>query len=179
MHANILKYCPNRKFTTIEEHDEFIINAWNSVVKDDDTIFHLGDFAFSVVDDSLPILSRLKGKKVLITGNHDIRHLKNEKFKSHFRAIKYGYHEVEVNFRGHHSLVVMCHYPLETFNKQRYGSFHIHGHCHTPLGETRVRVMARRKDVGVDSRADHAPWEKDELLTLMATDAAKADAPGD
>lgn len=172
LHRNILKHCPNRKFESVEEHDEHLINAWNSVVSRDDVIFHLGDFAFGPIESSFLILDRLKGKKVLITGNHDVRHLKNADFRSRFAAIKFGYHEVEVSFQGHTSLVVLCHYPLESFNKMRYGAFHLHGHCHTPLGELKVRRMSRRKDVGVDSRDDHAPWGKDELLTTMVQEAS-------
>lgn len=167
LHANILKYCPNRKFSTVEEHDAHLIKVWNAKVSPNDTIFHLGDFAFGTIDRSYPILDALHGKKILITGNHDVRHLKSEEFRGRFAAIKFGYHEVEVNFRGHTTLVVLCHYPLESFNKMRYGSFHLHGHCHTPFGELKMRYLKNRKDIGVDSRLDHSPWGKDELLETM------------
>jgi len=45
-HTNIVKYC-NRPFANIHEHDETLIANWNSVVKPDDDIYHLGDFAFA------------------------------------------------------------------------------------------------------------------------------------
>ena len=167
MHANILRYCPNRKFATVEEHDAHLIKVWNAKVKPEDTIFTLGDFAFGRVEDSYPILDSLHGKKVLITGNHDVRHLKHEEFRNRFAAVKYGYHEVEVTFRGHTTLVVLCHYPLESFNKMRYGSFHLHGHTHSSIGMCKPSFMANRKDVGVDSREDHSPWGKDEVLTFI------------
>jgi calcineurin-like phosphoesterase family protein len=166
-HQNILKYCPNRKFNNIDDHNECLIKAWNDVVSENDVVFHLGDFAFGRIEDSLSILDKLKGKKVLIAGNHDVRHLNYSLFRDHFNSIKFGYHEVEVSFQGRNTLVVLCHYPLESFNKMRYGSFHLHGHCHTPPGELKVRAMDHRKDVGVDSRDDHAPWSKDVLLTSM------------
>ena len=163
-HANILRHCPNRKFSAVDEHDAHLIKMWNQVVKPGDTVFTLGDFAFGRVEDFYAILDVLHGKKVLITGNHDVRHLKREEFRNRFAAIKFGYHEVEVNFRGHTALIVLCHYPLESFNKMRYGSFHLHGHCHSPPGIYKVNRMVNRRDVGVDSREDHAPWGKDELL---------------
>lgn len=44
-HANIMKYC-KRPFSTVEEMDQAIIANWNSVVKPEDIVFHLGDFGF-------------------------------------------------------------------------------------------------------------------------------------
>ena len=44
-HENILKFC-NRPFSSIEDHDLALINNWNSVIGNDDTVFHLGDFCF-------------------------------------------------------------------------------------------------------------------------------------
>lgn len=167
MHANILKYCPNRKFDTVSEHDDHLIKMWNERVGPNDSIFHLGDFAFGKIEDSYGILDRLNGKKILVSGNHDVRHLKSSDFKSRFAAIKFGYHEVEVSFRGHTAFIVLCHYPLESFNKMRYGSFHIHGHTHTQFGTLKTRFIKNRKDIGVDSRLDLSPWGKDELLQTI------------
>lgn len=41
---------------------------WNSVVKPEDTVFHLGDFAFGGISKFLPYLN---GNITLIRGNHD------------------------------------------------------------------------------------------------------------
>lgn len=164
-HARILKYCPNRKFSSIEDHDEYLIKVWNETVKKDDTVFTLGDFAFGRVEDSFGILDRLPGKKVLITGNHDVRHLKRPEFRERFAAIKYGYHEVEVSFRGHTALIVLCHFPLQSWNKSRYGSFHLFGHVHNhPV----LLPLANMADVGVDTKPDLGLWEKNEILTKLS-----------
>lgn len=166
LHQKILSYCPNRKFDTVEEHDEHLIKVWNQKVQPNDTILHLGDFAFGPIERSYEILDRLNGKKVLITGNHDVRHMKHDEFKNRWRAIFRGYHEVEVQFQGHNHLVVLCHYPLESWNKMRYGSYHFFGHTH----QTNVRHNHPYKfNVGVDSREDHAPWGKDEIMSLVDT----------
>lgn len=159
-----MKHCPNRKFSSVEEHDAHLIKVWNERVKPEDTVFTLGDFAFGQVEKSFPVLDSLNGKKILITGNHDVRHLKSDDFKSRFATVHFGYHELEVKFVGHRTLIVLCHYPLESWNKMRYGSYHFFGHTH----QTNVRHNHPYKfNVGVDSRDDHAPWEKDELLTLV------------
>lgn len=46
-HDRILQMQP-RPFTSIVEHDEHIIERWNSVVREQDIVYHLGDFAFQL-----------------------------------------------------------------------------------------------------------------------------------
>ena len=69
-HSNIIKYC-NRPFNNVKEMNEAIINNWNSIVSDEDTIYHLGDFTLGNKESILNIVNRLNGKKYLIRGNHD------------------------------------------------------------------------------------------------------------
>lgn len=69
-HNNIIKYC-NRPFNNVNEMNEILINNWNSVVTNDDTIYHLGDFCLSSNEEIKNIFDKLNGKKILIRGNHD------------------------------------------------------------------------------------------------------------
>lgn len=69
-HKNIIKYC-NRPFSSIEEMNETLINNWNSVVKNNDRVFMLGDFCLSGKDKIIKIGNQLNGRKTLIIGNHD------------------------------------------------------------------------------------------------------------
>ena len=55
------------KFQNAKEADEYMIEAWNSCVKPEDHIYHLGDVAFGPID----IVTKLQGKKRLVLGNHD------------------------------------------------------------------------------------------------------------
>lgn len=66
-HENIINYC-NRPFKNLHEMHDYMITKWNSVVKDGDKVYHLGDVYFS---EKGRILDKLKGKKRLILGNHD------------------------------------------------------------------------------------------------------------
>ena len=68
-HQKILKFSRSQ-FKTIEEHDETIIDNWNNVVRDVDTVWVLGDFCFG--KKNIEIAGRLKGVKRLVMGNHDI-----------------------------------------------------------------------------------------------------------
>lgn len=71
-HANIIKYC-NRPFNDTTEMNEYIIQKWNSVVKDEDTVYHLGDVGFGTIEQLKSIIGRLKGTKILLKGNHDFK----------------------------------------------------------------------------------------------------------
>ena len=69
-HENVIKYC-KRPFNNIEEMNETLISNWNSVVSDDDIIYHLGDFCLSDKPGVRKIASKLNGHKILVRGNHD------------------------------------------------------------------------------------------------------------
>lgn len=51
------------------EMDNTIIDRWNTFVKDEDVVFHLGDFSFR--DRAPRYFKKLKGHIILIKGNHD------------------------------------------------------------------------------------------------------------
>jgi len=67
-HANIIKYC-DRPFRDVAEMNAALIGNWNRVVKEDDTVFFLGDLAFG--RDPLSWLEELNGHIALIKGGHD------------------------------------------------------------------------------------------------------------
>lgn len=64
-----------RPWQTVEEMDEVLVENWNKVVGPSDRVYHLGDVAIN--RRCLPVLGRLKGRKKLIRGNHDIFKLKD------------------------------------------------------------------------------------------------------
>lgn len=67
-HANAITLC-DRPFATVEEMDEAIVERWNGVVGERDTVWVVGDVALS--PKGLGPVARLKGRKVLVAGNHD------------------------------------------------------------------------------------------------------------
>lgn len=69
-HKNIIKYC-NRPFKDVNEMNETMIKNWNNVVKPNDTVYHLGDFALTSAKRYEYFLSRLHGHIIIILGNHD------------------------------------------------------------------------------------------------------------
>lgn len=72
-----------RGFSCVEEMNKAIVERWNSVVSDDDTVYHLGDTILNDIDSGIEYFKQLKGNIILIRGNHDtnnrVQRLINEK----------------------------------------------------------------------------------------------------
>jgi len=60
-----------RGFSSAEEMNEKIIENWNSVVKQEDEVYLLGDVVLSNMEAGIAALKRLNGKIHIICGNHD------------------------------------------------------------------------------------------------------------
>ncbi len=114
-HQNALLFRP--QFKTLEEHDEHIIERWNSVVRPQDTVYHLGDVVMN--RRCLESVARLNGKKHLVMGNHD--DFPWEAFSPYFERP----HGVKV-FPGR---FVCSHVPVHPSSLDRWG-FNVHGHLH-------------------------------------------------
>lgn len=144
-HANVIKYC-NRPYKDVDEMNQSLIQNWNSLVTPNDEVYHLGDFCFG---DPTLILPQLNGDIFLVPGNHDtplIKYLKknlNTKIKVLDSIYEFRYPLLQLP-------VVMCHYPLHSWNRKSYGSIHVHGHTHGALASSSV---SHRYDVGVDTNS--------------------------
>lgn len=60
-----------RGFNDIYSHDQNIIHNWNSVVKPNDEVYHLGDVMLGSNEYGIERLKQLNGKIYIIRGNHD------------------------------------------------------------------------------------------------------------
>ena len=60
-----------RPFPDTDTMDREMIRRWNSVVGDNDLVYHLGDFCSGGQNRCRELLSQLKGRKRLLIGNHD------------------------------------------------------------------------------------------------------------
>ena len=145
-HKNVIEYC-NRPFASVEEMNETLIANYNNVVKPDDTVYHLGDFAFANESKIKQIFYRLNGKKILIFGNHDVDPRYNGK-KVYHDLFDETHDYLELKINGER--IVMFHFPIESWNKRHRSAIHLHGHTHGSYDE-RNKSVPNRIDVGVDS----------------------------
>lgn len=104
-HGNILRF-DNRPFSTVEEMELELVNRWAMAVEPKDTVYILGDFCWGKEDEWLRILSQLKGNKVLIRGNHDLKNM-SIRLRNHFQDVK---DYKEITDEGRH--VILSHYPM-------------------------------------------------------------------
>lgn len=124
----------NRPFQTIEEMHETILNNWNGRVTNGDTVYILGDISNrGKNEDLIAFVARLKGKKVLIAGNHD--DMRDYRYKQLFHEI-YDYLEIAENIKGQAYKLVLCHYPILMWNGQHNGTILLYGHLHNSIEET-------------------------------------------
>ena len=157
-HANIIKYC-KRPFLSAGEMDHAMIAAWNLMVSPDDTVYHLGDF--TLTDSLSPWIHALNFARLyIVPGGHDYRWL--AKFdQSLGNRVQILSPLVTLEFPSgekHPKVVVLCHYPMLSWDRSHYGSLHIHGHSHGTIanshsGDTQLppgKKQGRRMDVGVD-----------------------------
>jgi len=138
-HAKMLSACA-RPFDSVEEMDRGMIAAWNSVVRRDDHVWHLGDFGYKVKPDYLKrVFDQLNGIKHLIVGNHD---------HDQVATTEFGWASVDqirvLNYEG--QKVVLCHYPMREWPDFWHGAIHLFGHTHANIPSTH-----RSLDVGVDN----------------------------
>lgn len=124
--------CSNRFENRTLEHDQMIIDNWNRVVTNGDTVYILGDIGKMGGNNNIEYLCKcisvLKGKKVLVLGNHD-KELKDIRLRQLFTEIC-DYKEVADSYEGVNHNLVLSHYPILTWNNQHKGWIHLYGHVH-------------------------------------------------
>ena len=144
-HKNIIEYC-NRPFSSLDEMNETLIRKWNERVKEDDLVFHIGDFCFKNSQERGEGINvkagtweeQLNGKKIFIRGNHD----KNNSTKTIIENLVITHDNKIVN---------LIHDPEKT--KTMFYEINFVGHVHNLWQCERVRSDYKIIDcinVGVD-----------------------------
>jgi calcineurin-like phosphoesterase family protein len=108
-------------FSSTEEMDEHMIERWNSVVKDGDIVYHLGDVYF---DQGHKVLPRLKGRKRLLLGNHD--NGKSKYLQDNFQKILMWRMFPEFG-------LLLTHVPVHSDSLGVKAQKNVHGHLHQNL----------------------------------------------
>jgi calcineurin-like phosphoesterase family protein len=155
-HAGVCKFTskdgvtPLRPWDDPAEMDGALINNWNTLVNDEDRVYVLGDVAMT--KKALWPLKVLKGRKVLVKGNHDGEKLSiYTEFFDDIRAyvVKKG--------------IIMSHIPIHPGSLGRW-QFNIHGHLHDGV--------VRKDDMTPDPRyvcvsVEHTDYRPLDLQTIL------------
>jgi calcineurin-like phosphoesterase family protein len=175
-HRNIISYC-DRPFESVGAMNRTLAARWNEIVDDDDTVWVLGDFALGTIADTLPMAGEMRGRLLLLTGNHDrwwAGHGRravgwtDRYLEAGFAEVRHGTATIDIGGTE----VRLCHfpYPGDSHDRDRYvehrpdddGSWLLHGHVHERWGQD-----GRMINVGVDA-AGFRPVSAAEIAALIA-----------
>ena len=149
LHFGHLKLAKLRGFADSDQHDAFLIDAWNRTVDKRDVVYVLGD----VMNPEK--VRQLHGIKKLVMGNHD------QKPVAHYNAFSRlcGSYEYDG--------CLLTHIPVHPSQFPRY-RLNIHGHTHEHRLDDRRYVPT-----SVERCPDYAPM----LLNRLIADADEALCP--
>lgn len=157
LHLNHDKICgpdgfvPTRThFDSVEEMDNYLIQAHNSVVNKYDVLYHLGDFSFNISREKVfEILNNMNGQIHFIKGNHDgqsiLNHLNSNNYELKKGMNKFVTHEVGLIVKRNKKIYHLTHYPLNV-GEGRGKLRSLCGHIHELAAE-----QSNILNVGIDS----------------------------
>lgn len=140
-HKSIFKFQGHtRGGTTQDEHSQWIVNNWNSMIGKRDVVWVLGDFIFD--KKHTKYVKQLNGQRHLIYGNHD--------------KFSLTYYLKECNFQTVHGFkkksgMWLSHCPIHS--EELRGRLNVHGHKHNGVIRHGVfnRVDKRYYNVNIDT----------------------------
>lgn len=109
------------QFKDVYHMNESLIESFNHIVRENDTTYFLGDFAWG--DNPEKYLDRLNGHFYFIKGNHDHGEIKHSKILHWYP----GYYDAKFGEQP----ITLCHFPMHSWNKSHYGAWHLYGHHHS------------------------------------------------
>jgi len=157
-----------RRFDSISQMNDEIINNINKHVKVEDHFYLLGDllFRWKTLEDYEKILNRINCQHIfLLGGNHDHYHILQQLMGNMNKIMGVDmYHEIEIDGK----LVCMMHYPIHEWNNRHRSAYQLHGHSH---GNWNKEQPKGRLDVGIDSAKmilkEYRPFSWKEIKTLL------------
>ena len=137
-HTKIIEHS-KRPFASVEEMDDVITQRWNAVVKQNDDVWHLGDFNYRSKRLAGSYRLKLNGRIHVVWGNHDDKYAK--KYPQLFSTVQ------DVKYlKLNDEKITLYHYAQRVWRNSQHGAWHLFGHSHGHLGD-----YNRSMDVGVDA----------------------------
>ena len=127
-----------RPFATKNQHIRHLITEHNMIVGEEDLVYVNGDACYQKSPESLPLIAKFNGRKILIRGNHD-RVFTDEQLKPYFEEIIPEGDGISIDVEGIPCYIT--HYP--TCGRQ--DRFNLTGHIHSAW-----KYQKNMLNVGVD-----------------------------
>lgn len=161
-----------RDFNSTHEMNKALIENINKFVKEDDILYHLGDWAFGPKTNIVYFRNSIVCKNIhLILGNHDQNIIDEDISVGGYPPFNPCKLFTSVNhvFTGHigSAYFHLSHYSHRVWPKSHHGSIHLFGHSHGSLREVREGEFGKSMDVGIDCHPEFRPFHLDEIVRMM------------
>jgi len=161
-----------RDFGSVLEMNKCLVDNINKYVKEDDILYHLGDWSFGGAQNIKLFRDSIVCKNIhLVLGNHD-QHIKDQEVKLKetsfnpmdlFSSVN---QVLEVSHEKHRFF--MSHYPHLSWHHASRGVIMLHGHEHGTFDHLNENTL--RMDVGVDTAkkllGEFRPFSLEEIIQI-------------
>jgi calcineurin-like phosphoesterase family protein len=160
-----------RDFGSIHEMNMALVSGINKYVKEDDILYHLGDWSFGGIHNIKIFRDSLCCKNIhLIRGNHD-QHIVDKEVKyldTSFNPIDLFTSVQDVaQFKYGKQGFFLSHYSHRVWSGSHKGVIMLYGHSHSSIPD-----FGRSMDVGVDVAykkfGEYRPFSIDEIIEIMS-----------
>jgi calcineurin-like phosphoesterase family protein len=154
----------SRPFLSVDEMNRVMVERWNRVVSEDDTVYHLGDFTLEDIHHFTKWVRQLNGNIKILPGSHDHPWLKefagSDKVQVIAPLVSLEFPEIMPDKSN--QVIVLCHYSMQVWDRSNQGSWHLFGHSHGKL-----KGIGLSFDVGVDC-TEFTPLSLDTVAAKIA-----------
>ncbi len=181
-----------RDFDDEVQMTKHLLEQINKYVKEDDILYHLGDFTFGGIDKIWEFRKQIKCKNIhLILGNHDHHIEHNKRLPNCYynlddqiivNDMSPDYYWTTVNaillfssvqyvktVRFGNQSIFLSHYKHFIWEKSHHGRIHLYGHSHASAEH---HIIGKSMDCGVDNAycllGEYRPFNLTEILDLMS-----------
>jgi len=160
-----------RDFNSVHEMNMALVDGINKYVKEDDILYHLGDWSFGGVHNILQFRNYIVCKNIhLILGNHD-QHIVDKEIKYHdtsFNPIElFSSVQDVLTLDIGKTKLFLSHYSHRVWLGSHKGVIHLYGHSHGSIPD-----FGRSMDVGVDVAfnkfGEYRPFNIGDITNIMS-----------
>jgi calcineurin-like phosphoesterase family protein len=160
-----------RDFNSVHEMTMALVDGINKYVKEDDILYHLGDWSFGGVHNILQFRNYIVCKNIhLILGNHD-QHIVDKEIKYHdtsFNPIQiFSSVQDVLTLDIGKTKIFLSHYSHRVWLGSHKGVIHLYGHSHGSIPD-----YGKSMDVGVDVAfkkfGEYRPFNIGDITNIMS-----------
>jgi calcineurin-like phosphoesterase family protein len=160
-----------RDFNSVHEMNMALVDGINKYVKEDDILYHLGDWSFGGVQNIFQFRNYIICKNIhLVLGNHD-QHIIDKEIKYHdttFNPIElFSSVQDVLTIELGKTKLFLSHYSHRVWLGSHKGVIHLYGHSHGSIPD-----YGKSMDVGVDVAfkkfGEYRPFNIGDITNIMS-----------